>query len=53
MNIIARLILGCLSGLKDSVLGIIVLTKIDNETKDNESRPPSRRSTRQRSAEKR
>ena len=52
MNTIAELFLGCLLGLKDSVLGLVVLTKIDNEEKQKEDRPPSRRSTRQRQPDK-
>ena len=52
MNIITKLLLGCLSGLKDSVLGIIALTKIDNDDNEKDSRPPSRRGTRPRSSDK-
>ena len=52
MNVIAKLLLGCLSGLKDSVLGILALAKIDNDDKNGDSRPPSRRGTRPRSSDK-
>ncbi|XP_066928005.1 etoposide-induced protein 2.4 homolog [Clytia hemisphaerica] len=52
MNTIAELFLGCLLGLKDSILGLIVLTKIDSEEKERDGRPPSRRSTRQRQPDK-
>ena len=46
MNSFTNLALGCLFGFKDSILGLIVLTKIDKEEKENDTRPPSRRSTR-------
>lgn len=48
MNPIASLVLGYLSGLKDSILGLILLTRIDNDNCDKNARPPSRRGQRQR-----
>ena len=47
METIAPLFVGCLCGIKDSFLGLILLTNIDNEdSQKSEDRPPGRRSTR-------